>query len=138
MPVHRIQLRGPWKLETKSQGAVAFAKKIRLPADWSDLFGGCQGRVCLIRTFHQPTNLGPGDEVDLVFEQWPGRWNVTLNQRPLGQFEDAAAVSPVRMTITALLQPTNVLAVETRFERPIGREAPRGVIGKVALEIRAD
>ena len=93
-------------------------RKIRLPAEWNELFAGRAGRVCLTRKFHRPTNLGPNEQVDLVFEQWPGVWVVSLNQHCVGELRDASAESPERITITASLESTNELAAETQIEQP--------------------
>lgn len=113
-------------------------RKIRLPADWNDLFDACSGRVRLTRKFHRPTNLGPKEEVDLVFEQWPGVWAISLNHRHISEFRDSSPESPQRIAITALLQPTNVLSAETQIEQPAGQKTRRGPMGVIALEIRGD
>lgn len=137
MSLHQIHLRGPWELEWCS-GVTASAQKIRLPADWNDLFGGRSGRVRLTRKFHRPTNLGPKEEVDLVFQQWPGVWAISLNRRHVAEFRDSSPECPERITITALLQPTNVLSAETQIEQPTDQKTRRGLMGKIALEIRGD
>lgn len=134
MSVHRIQLRGPWQLEWQSGGGQ-FAQKVRLPAEWEELFSGRDGRVCLIRKFHRPTNLGPNEQVDLVFDQWPGFWTIRLNQQTVGQFRDSSPECSERITITRLLQPTNELAAETQIEQPGDVHTASGLMGQVALEI---
>ncbi|HEX4073245.1 MAG TPA: hypothetical protein VHX68_18845 [Planctomycetaceae bacterium] len=137
MSRHRIQLRGPWQLEWTSEGGES-AEKIRLPVEWDELFSGRVGRVCLTRKFHRPTNLGPNEQVDLLFEQWPGVWIVSLNHHRVGEVRDASSESPERITITASLESTNVLAAETQIEQPADPLLRRGLMGKVALEIRSD
>ncbi|HUE16107.1 MAG TPA: hypothetical protein VMR25_18190 [Planctomycetaceae bacterium] len=142
MSLHRIHLRGPWQLEWNS-GAKAFAdkttvQKIRLPADWNDLFGAFSGRVRLTRVFHQPTNLAPNEKVELVFQEWPGVWAISLNQHHVAEFRDSTPESPQRITITTLLQPTNVLSAETQIEQSAEEKTPRGLMGKIAIEIRAN
>jgi hypothetical protein len=134
MSAHRIQLRGPWQLEWQSGGGP-FAQKVRLPAEWDELFSGHGGRVCLTRKFHRPTNLGPNEQVDLVFDQWPGVWTIRLNQQTVGQFGDAAPECSKRITITPLLRPTNELTVETQIEQTGNVHAAYGLMGQVALEI---
>jgi hypothetical protein len=137
MSAHRINLRGPWKLELGTD-AAATALKVRLPAEWSDLFASHSGRVRLSRTFHRPTNLQPTDVVELVFDQWPGAWAVSLNQEPIGKFRDASAGAPTRIAVTRFLQPTNVLAVESEIAAESERDQSRGQFGTVAIEIRSE
>jgi hypothetical protein len=137
MSRHRIQLRGPWQLDWPS-GEGKSAQKIRLPAEWNELFSGRSGRVRLTRKFHRPTNLGTSEQVDLLFEQWPGAWIVSLNHHRVGEVRDASSESPGRITITALLESTNVLAAETQIEQSVDPVVRRGLMGKVALEIRSD
>jgi hypothetical protein len=136
MSAHRINLRGPWKLE----GGTAVEKeiKVRLPAEWNELFAGCTGSLRLTRTFHRPTNLEPTEIVELVFEQWPGPWVISLNQQPLAEFRDASAESPRRIAVTQLLEPTNTLSAETSLTPQSGRDEGRARFGTIALEIRTD
>jgi hypothetical protein len=136
MSAHRINLRGPWKLE---QGTVAAKEiRVRLPAEWNELFAGCSGSVRLTRTFHRPTNLEATEIVELVFEQWPGAWAIRLNQQPLGEFRDASAESPRRLAVTRLLEPTNTLSAETSLTPLSSRDERRAPFGTIALEIRTD
>jgi hypothetical protein len=109
--------------------------RVRLPAEWHDLFGARYGRVRLTRRFHQPTNLGPSEEVDLVFQHWPGVWVVALNKRGMGELRDP---NRERIAITSMLQPANVLTVETQIEEPVGQRPRHELVGDVALEIRGD
>jgi len=142
MSLHRIHLRGPWHLEWNSGAKASVDKttvqKIRLPADWNDLFGALSGRVRLTRVFHRPTNLAPNEEVELVFQDWPGVWAISLNQHHVAEFRDSTPESPERITITALLQPTNVLSAETQIDQPADPKTPRGLMGKLAIEIRGE
>lgn len=135
--VHRINLRGPWKLE-QGTGTAATADKIRLPAEWGEIFGDYAGRVRLTRTFHRPTNLEPSEIVELVFEHWPGAWLIGLNQQPLAEFRDASAESPRRIAVTQLLQPTNTLSAEADLAAQSGRDERRTPFGTISLEIRND
>jgi hypothetical protein len=135
MSAHRIHLRGPWKIEL---GTAATPLKVRLPAAWDELFGGCSGSVRLSRTFHRPTNLEPTDVVELVFEDWPGTWTISLNQQPLAEFRDASVQSPQRIAITPRLLPTNTLMAESRLAPTSDREARQGLFGTLAIEIRTD
>jgi len=137
MSAHRINLRGPWKLE-QGTGTAATAHKIRLPAEWGDLFAERSDRVRLIRTFHRPTNLEPLEIVELVFEHWPGAWVISLNQQPLAEFRDASAESPRRIAVTGLLEPTNTLSAETNLSLQAGRDEQGAPFGTIALEIRTD
>jgi hypothetical protein len=114
---------------------TASPQKVRLPAEWNDLFGSCSGQVRLTRKFHQPTNLGPSQQVDLVFRHWPGVWAVTLNQRHVAELRSP---NPERVAITSFLQPANVLTVETQIEQPAGQRARGDLFGEVALEIRGN
>jgi len=136
MTAHRINLRGPWQLERGTKAAGS-AQKVRLPADWNSLFAGCSDPVRLTRTFHRPTNLGPEEEVDLIFEQWPGVWTISLNQRPVAEFRDSSAEKPQRITVTSLLQPTNTLSAETLLDDRPGESVDHGLVGAAALEIRS-
>lgn len=137
MSLHRIRLRGPWKLEWTS-GEKVSSQKVHLPADWNELFDALCGPVRLTRTFHRPTNLGPKDEVDLVLEQWPGAWAIRLNQRLVAEFQDSFPDSPKRIRITPLLGPTNLLSAESQIESAANEKIRRGLLGKTVLEIRDD
>ncbi len=137
MPAHRINLRGPWKLE-QGTGPAATAQKIRLPAEWEGVFAGCSDQVRLTRTFHRPTNLEPTEIVELVFEHWPGAWVVSLNQQPLAEIRDASAESPTRIVVTPVLEPTNTLSAETNLARQSHGVGLAGQFGEIALEIRND
>jgi hypothetical protein len=137
MSAHRINLRGPWKLELGA-GAAATESKVRLPAEWSELFAERSGGVRLSRTFHRPTNLQPTDVVELVFEEWPGAWAVSLNRQPLAEIRDASARTPRRIAVTSLLQPTNTLTAESDLAPESGRSARQEPFGGIALEIWAD
>jgi hypothetical protein len=77
--------------------------------------------------------LDIGEEVDLVFENWPGVWIVALNDRPIGELQDPHSE---RIKITAKLEPANRLSLQTRVEPPI-EERQRAVVGGAALEIRS-
>jgi hypothetical protein len=134
MSVHRINLRGPWKLE---HGTDAAPEKVRLPAEWHELFSGRSGVVRLTRTFHRPTNLGPDEEVELIFERWPGAWAIRLNQLPIAEFRDSTAEKPQRITISSLLQPANTLSAETRLDSRSGHQVDQGWVGAASLEIRS-
>jgi hypothetical protein len=136
MPVHRINLHGPWKLE-RGDAADDASLRIRFPLDWSELFPTLSGRARLTRTFHRPTNLEPTDAVELVFEHWPGTWAVSLNQRPVGELRDGSTESPQRIRITTLLEPTNALLVEMRCDIESGRDFGNSANGQVALEIHS-
>jgi hypothetical protein len=137
MSAHRINLRGPWKLE-QGTDIAALAQKVRLPAEWGEIFANWSDRVRLTRTFHRPTNLEPTEIVELVFEHWPGVWVISLNQRPLAEFRDASAESPGRIAVTQLLEPTNTLSAETDLARQFDGAVPAGQFGNIALEIRSD
>ena len=137
MSAHRINLRGPWKLE-QGTDIAAVAQKVRLPAEWGEIFANCSDRVRLTRTFHRPTNLEPTEIVELVFEHWPGVWVISLNQRPLGEFRDASAESPQRIAVTQLLEPTNTLSAETDLSPQSGRDERRAPFGTISLEIRTN
>ncbi len=115
------------------------ADKIRLPAEWNELFSGRAGRVRLTRKFHRPTNLGPNEQVDLSLSNGPGAVDrrASITSR-VGEVRDASSESPERITITASLESTNVLAAETQIEQPADPLFRRGLMGKVALEIRSD
>ena len=135
MPAHRINLRGPWKLSPGTSAGPE--RKVNLPAEWNKLFRSGSGRVRLSRTFHCPTNLGADEVVELVFENWPGPWFISLNQQPIAEFCDASAELPRRIDVTRLLAPTNTLTAETDLAPESGRGSLSGPFGLVALEIRA-
>ncbi len=136
MPSHRIHLRGPWRFDWSS-AKESRAGKIHLPVDWDDLLATGSGRLRLARTFHKPTNLGIKDEVDLVFEEWPGSWAVSLNTHPIGQIHDSSVASPARITVTALLLATNEISAECQIEPSAVAKTGRGLVGDLVLEIRS-
>jgi hypothetical protein len=131
MSVHRIRLRGPWRLETTAEAENDSARTVRLPTSWSELVDAGLERVRLSRNFHRPTNLGPADHVSLVVEELPEGASVSLNGTPL----DVQA-KPANQTFifpAPQLEPNNVLSLE--FE--VGR-TPRSADtawGEIALVI---
>jgi hypothetical protein len=109
MTVHRIRLRGPWQLSATAPGSPP-ARKVQLPATWSELFDSTETHVRLSRRFHRPTNLGPADRVSLIVDDLPEGARVSLNGASLGAetgHEAQRTVFP-----TPHLEPHNLLTVE--------------------------
>jgi hypothetical protein len=105
-----------------------------MPQDWRDIFGETEGLVQFQRTFHSPTNLEPGTQIDLVFEGLGGEARIVLNDHAVTP-PDSPADSPLRFEITETLQPSNNLRVEIQFD-PEHSSEPGGLWGMVVLEIR--
>ena len=141
MAVHRIHLRGPWDFRMIPQSvtqseASSTTGTAAMPQDWLTLFGTAAGTVHFRRKFHCPTNLGPDEQVMLVFTELRGTGIVRLNGHPVGEF--AASGNAVEFVITALLRPFNEILVEIAFDPQEEPDQPGGLFGVVALEIRQD
>ncbi len=131
MPIHRINLRGPWEFEwlEPATGDAPAHGRVKLPSDWRDDFGDRAGRVRFRRHFHEPTGIEPEDSVWLHFTGVGGEFTVSLDGRPLAS-EDGTP----RFEITDALQPTSVVVVEIVCD-PSGTDEPLGLYDFVAVEI---
>jgi len=109
MAAHRIQLRGPWEVETLDPSAV-LPSRVQLPCTWAAAFGEFSGPVRLKRRFHRPTNLDPTDHVRLVVVAPGQAGRFTLNGRSLGTFVAQTGESSFEIG-DGLLQ-TNQMIVE--------------------------
>ena len=106
-----------------------------MPADWRDVFGGRAGRARFTRRFGRPTNLGPDEQVLLVFEDVGGRSTIELNGDRLGEIQ--AGQARVAFDVTDRLQDNNRLTVEMVFAPAAVPRTAGGCWQEVALEIRS-
>src|SRR5262249_9777400 len=94
---HAIRLKGPWELEPLARevpspagearrGVCASAgATVEVPGDWGSVLGeDFRGTARYTRRFNCPTNLGPQEHVELVFEGVDYEAQVTLNGHDLG------------------------------------------------------
>jgi hypothetical protein len=133
---HRIRLRGPWACEPifrfTSDGKRA-ADQLRPPYRFT-MPGRCQqgfpGAVRFTRRFGYPGRIDESERVWLTFAAMDGTAAVYLNDLPLGTL--VSGQGPAEFEITSLLRPRNEVRVELE-----SHEAPAGLWGDVALEIRA-
>jgi hypothetical protein len=120
----------------ESEANLPPAGRLRMPADWSALFGrGYCGRVRHVRRFNRPTGLTAKTGVRLVCAGAVDAATVTLNGRRLGRIEGPAAGAA--FDITATLAPHNELVVDVELELPAPHMPDRrgGLVGEVRLEI---
>ena len=81
------------------------------------MFGERAGRVGFTRTFHRPTNLEPGCEVQLVFEGLGGKAQISLNgQKIQGIGDDYRCGVSLHIDVTDRLELHNELQVEIEFD----------------------
>ncbi|UUO08360.1 hypothetical protein M4951_08600 [Blastopirellula sp. J2-11] len=81
---HSIRLNGPWQAYF---AADADPTRIQLPRDWSTIPAATRDAdFKLMRAFHAPTGIAPGDEVVLVLDELPISGKVSLNGQELGVF----------------------------------------------------
>lgn len=146
---YRMRLRGPWQYrwlrregsEPQDAGPAAGGEhpwegRVKLPADWRELFGETAGAVRFRRVFHRPTNLDDYERVYVVFDGVGGEATVRLNDRELGRIGPQADTAEFH--ITELLRPSNELMVDTAFDPGASEAAPGGLWKTVALEVRAE
>lgn len=136
MATHRIHLRGPWNAQWLSgsapdAGAAKDTQRVKIPADWSTLFGPCGGRVRFTRRFQCPTNLEPHERVYIALDGVSQSGTVTINGTPVGSFQDARPGT--RFDVTPLLEPTNQLQIDVECTPQPGQQG--GIYRHVALEI---
>ncbi len=142
--VHRIRLRGPcwarWERIDRAEGtAPAEDFRVRLPGDWQALFGKTAGRVKLWRRFGRPTNLAPGQSVQIVVPAAEGlrrvRVNECLERVVTGPVPEKTALPPcVRLDVTAALRQNNTLELWLDFD-PWASDTPGGLPEPIVLEI---
>lgn len=99
MAVHKIRLRGAWKIERHADGSAVFE-----------------------RAFGSPRSLDTGESVWLVCERLPGRGAVSVNKLMIG---DAIAGAAFAGNVTAAMLPRN----HVRFELQAVGDADLGEVG---------
>jgi hypothetical protein len=154
--IHIIRLRGPWQLEPlrryinrgdgcfdRSVDGLPHSARAKMPADWAATLGAdFRGLVRYRRTFHQPTDLEPHEQVWLVVEPPRSHGAVRLGGKLLGEVVWGGPAG--RFDITALLADNCTLEIDVAHPlldeqgRPPDdgdTSAPGGLIGEVRLEI---
>jgi hypothetical protein len=131
---HSIRLIGPWQVEWIDPPGEP-SSTVKMPAEWSSLFGNRAGTVRFTRMFHRPTNLDAGERVWIEFTGVGGGGEVRVNGVVVGTIELGA--NSARFEITVQLQPRNELVVELMFN-PKASSAPGGLHEAVALRIESE
>ena len=163
MPIHTIQLRGPWQLKPlartrfvpsdPAQSKTLGPNELDVPSlppegrlnpvgDWSPLLGDFRGIVRYERPFHRPTGLS-GEPVSLVIEGVDWRAAAYLNQEFVGELVWGETL---RVDVRERLETRNLLWLDIELPEPDeagatpfreGRSAEEagGLIGGVRLEI---
>lgn len=157
MPTHRMHLKGPWEYEVlgvatalesaaeshaapnvpATRSDVPLTGTVRMPSAWQDVFGTFRGSIRFQRRFHAPTNLDEHEKVFVVFDGIGGTACVAMNDTLLGEIP--RETSTAEFDITRLLEKSNRLRVEIRYNGATDQNSPQGGLwGPVALEIRSD
>ncbi|MGD9854935.1 MAG: hypothetical protein AB7U20_08280 [Planctomycetaceae bacterium] len=122
---HWIRLRGPWEvawmtppLDDAARSEVA-SGKIRLPAEWRDLFGHRVGTARFSRRFQRPTNLDDEERVIVTLCEVRCAATAKLNGLPLiplaipiGDPASAPSEEALSFDITGQMLATNQLELE--------------------------
>ncbi|MCG6154868.1 hypothetical protein [Rubinisphaera margarita] len=107
---HSIRLAGPWQVEPLDglsfRDGSTDSLRVKLPRDWSEIFGENRGRARFERSFNAPTGIDQA-RLFLTFEELHGRVSLSLNGRTL--VEHAEPVNDLRVEITELLESSNRL-----------------------------
>lgn len=136
MSAHRINLKGPWHAEIIAllRGGDAIHRDpetVRLPTDWSVLFGDCSGTVEFRRGFHSPSNLDHNTLVRIGTDACGGCGAVFLNGHALGEIPGTA--DGWQFEVSRQLEAFNQLCIRLEVsEETSGR---RGLWAPVYLEI---
>jgi len=138
VPIHRINLKGPWEFEwtgppDTENPPTPRSGRITMPCDWQTLFGEIPGAAIFRRRFHKPTNLGPDERVWLEFQGIGGNAAVALNGTPLGSLNNTTTG---RLEMTAALQPFNELTVTLEYA-PQRDGTPGGLHAPVVIAIKS-
>lgn len=139
MSVHRIRLKGPWQFEWIGDAPAASGSdwqhsgRVKMPAEWSAIFGPAAGTVRFRRRFHRPTNLDDDERVWIVFDALGGTGTVLVNGAKLGELVTSA--TPQRFDMTAELQPSSELIVELTYSPAEPQSNAGGLFAPVAIEI---
>ena len=97
--IHRIRLRGAWRIERAEDGSATFE-----------------------RSFGYPRTLDAGETVWLVCDRVPGNGVMSVNGSKIG---DAIAGAAFEADVTGVMQPRN----SVRFELTVVGEAELGEVG---------
>ncbi len=110
MPVHRINLKGPWEYEwvdgvVEGEPEFGFAKtgRVKMPTDWLLVFGTATGTVRFRRRFHRPTNLAADERVWIAFAAVGGVGTVAVNGATIGSV--VCSPEPQRFDATDVRSP---------------------------------
>ena len=132
MNMHRIPLRGPWKITPLDLPETPPVQQT-LPEDWGELVAISGKGVRLQRTFHRPTGLDHSPPVWIMVTNLRGVGDVRLNGHRLAAFE-ADLPTDFRYEVNSLLVPTNSLEIELKTIPETSQTAQYPPIA-VALEI---
>lgn len=151
MSVHRIRLAGPWDYRWLSDDVHCslgdFPRDIipledatdrsggsvKMPCDWTTLFGPRAGCASFKRKFHRPTNLESHERVAIQLTGVGGEGLIVLNGKTVLCFKEAKAVE---VDVTESLRPFNTVDVLLRFV-PEAEGKIGGLYDSVFLEIRS-
>ncbi len=147
---HLIRLRGPWEVQWLSPAgdvrdfSAPEVRRVKLPADWQDLFGALPGTARFTRRFQQPTGLSPDDRVLIVLDQVGGPVELSLNgtrvppcpTTPPSDQVSHQELDQLRFDVTDPLQATNLLTLDVSFDPTAQGHVPGGLWLPVLLAIR--
>ncbi|MFN0052037.1 MAG: NRDE family protein [Planctomycetales bacterium] len=149
--IHRIQLRGPWRLELIADESLSrpedqslaaapsqdsTPRTVRMPAEWGALVGNRGGGVSLRRRFHRPSGLGPHEQVYIILEGVLGRGEVWVNHHPLGAIDELSR--SFAADVTSRLTGNDELRIDLEIPAASADVSRSPVWSCAALEIRAD
>ena len=123
MKTHTIRIRGPWtyRLQGGEEGSM------KIPGAWD----GDETQVTFVRGFNWLAELEPTESVWLVFRGYGGAGPVSINGTCIGELTSG----PAEFELTAILKPRNEMQLSMSFDS-CPKDAPRGLWGDVALEVR--
>jgi hypothetical protein len=145
---HWIRLRGPWDVawitpreDAHDRGPSSF-QRVRLPADWKEIFGNRTGTARFVRRFQCPTNLDRDERVLITLCDVQCTVSARLNDvgliplaEPIGEEASSPCEDSLSFDITELLQPANRVSLELTVDHTqIGPE-PCGLWRPVLLEV---
>lgn len=136
--VHRIRLIGPWEVAGPLEWPPTFtpgpSRRVTVPADWRTLFGDSGGIASFRRSFHTPTNLGPGDRVLL---ELPPESGDLIAAELNGAAVSIPANAPWRLDLSDLLDEFNTLTLQIKFHPADHPDQPGGLWQPVVLAIES-
>ena len=115
---HWIRLRGPWEVSWLD-GSRTPSRTVKLPADWTQLFGEQPGTARFVRRFQAPARLDADERVCVTLLDAGGEVCCRINDvpvdplpLPLGDPSCWPHERCLSFDVTALLQPTNRLTLD--------------------------